>query len=210
MKAFTLALSLAVLSCNPAGTMSNQPDPNQPNDPNNPNNPSDMRPPGDPNTPDLREPIASIEAPLKNGTRLHNKYINGADGSVALGGGLYDTQLAVDCTFMLAEDGMQRCLPTGGYLISTNAFLDSSCTQKIGYSGKCFPAVKYILDSLTMTCGATNRIYNATELTTPPATVYFLSGTTCTGSPNPYGMYRIYSLGSAVAASQFVAGTPMN
>lgn len=203
MKSFTLALSLTLLSCNSG--MAN--DPNHPNDPNNPNNPNDLGQPNDPGKPDMRDPIASIEAPLKDGTRLHNKYINGADGSVALGGGLYDTQLKADCSFMIAEDGMLRCLPTGGYVM--NVFLDASCTRPLGYSPKCSPAIKYIVDTLSTNCGSLNRTYNATEITAP-AMVYNLVGATCVGYANSFTTYRLYSLGSALPASQFVAGTPMN
>lgn len=147
---------------------------------------------------------------LKSGTRLHHKLITAEDGSVAQATGLYDTQLSTDCSFQVSEDGMMRCLPFGAY-IQASVFLDVACTQAFATSSKCASPMKYVVDYSSLTCGMQNRVLNLTELTTPPTTIYYKALTgTCTQIPNTYNVYRMYSLGSAVAASTFVGGMEMN
>ncbi len=152
---------------------------------------------------------SSAGSALKNGSRLHNKYISASDGSLSPGSALYDTMLAVDCTFVQAEDSMLRCLPTGAFLQSTY-YVDAACTQLFAYSSKCAPALKYGVDYLSATCGQANRVYNLNELTTPPAQVYVKSGASCTATPNLFTVYRMYSFGSAVPAATFVLGSYVN
>ena len=66
-----------------------------------------------------------------SGSRLKARYASTPDGAKVFMG-WYDSQLNEKCTFMLAEDGNMRCLPSAAYeqIISSayeKAFLDSQC-----------------------------------------------------------------------------------
>lgn len=193
MQKTSILFALALITCG-------SPPSDDPNDPTNPNNPNN------PNNP--QNPLSGIESALKNGSRLRIKYINAEDGTVGLGGGYYDSQLATDCSFNTAEDGMLRCLPLQASVLSTY-FLDASCTQPLAFSEKCGPSHKYAYVSPTLGC-TQFRIVSVTELASPPTTLYTKNGLLCQSTPNPYATYRQYSVGSAVPAAQFVAGTMMN
>lgn len=146
---------------------------------------------------------------LKSGTRLRHKTIAAEDGTIAQATGLYDTQLSLDCSFQVSEDGMMRCLPFGAY-IQPQVYLDAACAQAFATSSKCAPAMKYVVDYSSLTCGMMNRVLNLTEITTPPATIYYKSATACSPLPNTYNVYRMYSLGSATPAATFAFGMEMN
>jgi hypothetical protein len=146
---------------------------------------------------------------LRSGTRLHHKMVTAEDGTVAALTGLYDTQLSTDCAFQVSEDGMMRCLPFGAY-IQASVFLDPGCTQAFATSSKCLPAMKYVVDYSSLTCGMLNRVLNVLEFAAPPATIYYKSATACTQIPNSYSVYRMYSLGTPAPASTFVGGMEMN
>ena len=148
------------------------------------------------------------DSQLKNGTRLRNKLINAEDGTIAMGTGLTDTQLNIDCAFALAEDGTMRCLPFGAFLQYTY-FLDNQCMQTFAYSSTCSPPVKYIADYSTNSCGK-NRVLGLVPIDAPPANVYYKNGANCVSIANGYSTYRMYSLGAAVSASMFVAGMAAN
>jgi hypothetical protein len=156
------------------------------------------------------EPVeATTTITLRHGSRLRHKLITAEDGAIAAGTGLYDTKLQSDCSFQVSEDGMMRCLPIGAY-IQPQLFLDVGCTQRFVTSSKCLPATKYVVDYSSVTCGAQNRELNLTELTTPPAMLYYQTATACSQLPNTYNVYRNYSLGTPAVASTFVGGMEMN
>jgi hypothetical protein len=193
MNKLLFVLGVVGLSCgNPAGT-----------DPIiDPNNPSD--------------PIADLDSSLKNGARLRNKYIVASDGTVALGGGLVDTQRSEDCAFALADDGKLRCLPTYPDVANLSAYYNnSSCTgNPIAYSASCEAPKKYVMQAAS-SCAASpvgSSLYALFEIT-PPATLYSKSGTTCTAVPNTIYTtatgYRVYTVGTPIPASKFVDGTVM-
>ncbi len=63
----------------------------------------------------------------KSGTRLRANLVGG-QGDAKLFTGWYDKTLKANCAFALAEDGQQRCLPSGAELGST--YSDSACTLR--------------------------------------------------------------------------------
>lgn len=166
----------------------------------------------DPNNP--LPPSADGSLALKNGSRLRNKRIVASDGTVALGAGLFDTQRSEDCSFSLADDGKMRCLPTYPNLATVSTYYDHpTCSGRpLALSSTCEPAKKYVIQ-YAPNCGSSataGSIASVTEIT-PPATLYSLSGTTCTAMTNTLFTaatgYRIYSIGAVVSAARFVDGT---
>ena len=157
---------------------------------------SDAAPPGN------DQGLTMLSEELKNGSRLHNKLVNGEDGSQSLIG-LYDTLLQEDCAFALAEDNQQRCLPTRVAGINTQYYYDAACTKPVAISDSCLPAVKYAR-TVDPACIKQQRIVAVSEIT-PPANIYISIGT-CSPTP-PMPIYRYYTVGASVPASQFVAGS---
>lgn len=162
----------------------------------------------DPNSPN--EPL------VKNGTRLRNKYIVASDGTITLGAGLIDTQRGEDCSFSLAEDGVLRCLPGEPNIAITSVYYNNATCggNPLAYSPNCESPKKYVQQGPS-NCGSINRgnrILTLSEIP-PPATLYSKSGSTCTSIPNTLYTaatgYRVYTLGAAVPATNFVEGTVM-
>jgi hypothetical protein len=70
---------------------------------------------------------------FQSGSRLRAKYLDGADGTKQFVT-WWDSQLQIDCSFQLASDNQQRCLPiqgdpqgAWGYLV----FSDTQCTVPV-------------------------------------------------------------------------------
>lgn len=130
MRKLILLVSFAAFACSTPGPGSG-PGPGP-----GPGPGSDAAPPGN------DQGLTMLSEELKNGSRLHNKLVNGEDGSQSLIG-LYDSLLQEDCAFALAEDNQQRCLPTRVAGINTQYYYDAACTKPVAISDSCLPAVKY-------------------------------------------------------------------
>lgn len=162
----------------------------------------DSNPGVDAASPGNDQGLTMLTEELKNGSRLHNKLVNGEDGSQSLIG-LYDTLLQEDCAFGLAEDNQQRCLPTRVASINLQYYFDAACTKPIAFSDSCLPAVKYAR-TVDPACSKQQRIVTVTEVS-PPANIYISVGV-CSSTPT-LPTYRYYTVGAPVAAIQFVAGS---
>lgn len=107
-----------------------------------------------------------------SGSRLRLKYLLGDDGS-QLFVGMYDSQLATDCAYGTASDGVTRCLPTAH---GTVGFLASGCSSTSGpqvmVTPSCFAPKYGVLASnghittdfgASISCAAavTNTVYSA-------------------------------------------------
>lgn len=196
MRTAALVLSLALVTC--SGSDGGPYDPANPNQPGSPSNPNDPGNPGD--------PLGTLTAPIKNGSRLRNKYIEATDGTVTLQIGLYDTQRNEDCSFVDAEDGQLRCLPLTGPSYVATVFVDSSCTIPLVFGPNCSAPAKTTYELITTAGCSRWRVRSISEIAMP-ANIYTKSGTMCTPTPNPYAGYRFYQAGNSIAPTEFVAGT---
>lgn len=157
----------------------------------------------------LTDPVPAAQADTtQSGSRLKAKYYVGSDGSKQFIG-WHDSMLNVDCAFVLASDGTTRCMPyyPEAALIATY-FSDSGCTQALALVATgCTPPI-YGSQSQAGMGGACatgfDRIlqvgaaYTGASYTGAPAS--------CIATPSP-SAYVLYSLGSEVAPSTFVAAT---
>jgi hypothetical protein len=66
----------------------------------------------------------------RSGTRLRARVTDAGDGARRFDG-WYDTQLETPCTFLLAADGVQRCLPTAGIVVGPPYYLDAACSVPV-------------------------------------------------------------------------------
>lgn len=159
--------------------------------------------------------------PDQSGTRLkvvHERW-NAEDGAQVTmpTNHFLDTKLNVDCNFQIAEDGVNRCLPTldwipglAGPYVNGTLFFDAACTQDAVSYPKC-ATPKYALQWVPGPAGVCVAVPRMHQLSTAltPAALYrkvpscaALSSTelavTLAGS-------NIYST-TAVAPTEFVKG----
>jgi hypothetical protein len=155
----------------------------------------------------LTDPVPSASADTnQSGSRLKVKYYAGADGSKAFAG-FYDTQLKADCFFGLAADGATRCIP-GTTVPLLGYYTDPGCTQPLlaTTAGCGQPTYATKTDTTACTTGATVHAFSV-GAPFSGTSVYFLSGTTCTGpSPTTSGV-AYFSVGGEVTPASLVAGT---
>lgn len=131
--------------------------------------------------------------PDQDGTRLRVVFhrFKGEDGArvTVPTNRFFDTTLGTECSFMLAEDDVLRCLPLpqlllpnvpdGSSFSGNNYFLDSACTQPIHTTPKCGgPAPAYVVE-----------IFEVQK---------------CAGRQRP----RVYKLGPVVVPSSLWVGGP--
>lgn len=142
----------------------------------------------------------------QSGSRIKMNVLSTPDGAKAFAG-WRDTELDVDCNFMLAGDGATRCLPvTDTYQVSPIYFADAACTIPAGLRSGCTgPEPRHILrypDTTTCPSGG-YRIHQAGARYT---TGYVRSGASCVAlTPSPTTAY--YALGAEVAPSTFQSAT---
>jgi hypothetical protein len=158
----------------------------------------------------LSHPVPDAKADgSQSGSRLKVKYMAGADGSRVPYGGLRDSMLNVDCSFLPAVDGTMRCFPIGGASASS-FFVDQNCTQLLAYIGKGCAKTPYATASAPSGGACTETRYRVFSVGAPfmGMTFYQLSNGICTGSPasNLSASYDLYAVGAEVPASTFVAG----
>ena len=138
-----------------------------------------------------------------SGTRLKNRYLQGDDGSKSLLG-FFDTTRNEACSFQVAEDGKQRCLPweSAAYF---GFFFDAACSERVAYSPQSCAGLKYAFDT-QFVCPYRMLMYDATEYT--PTQIFGGSATSCSKLTTipPYTYYRV---GAKIAATSFAGATVM-
>lgn len=77
----------------------------------------------------ITDPVPEAEA-AEDGERIINRYITTSDG-LKKAQGFWDTELEVECTFGVAEDGETRCLPVTSTANVSGYFSDSGCTVPV-------------------------------------------------------------------------------
>lgn len=158
----------------------------------------------------LTDPVSPANADPVSGARLKAKFRTGDDGSKEyLGNAWYDSGRNEDCSFALAADGKERCLPGapvtafGG--VATAVFKDAACSVPIYFvtniDPKCMKA-GFTVRVASSSCADTT--IHVVQVGAPLAGWYTLSNGVCTGGPwqgSPH--YE----GVEVAPSAFVSAT---
>jgi hypothetical protein len=163
----------------------------------------------------ILDPVPDAKADPKSGTRLKARMLVGEDGSRQWNYGWYDSQRGENCQFMLATDGVTRCLPFGGApaAAASGPFGDTGCSQPLvtatkpsacnGNTAKA-PKSAYKLGPL---CGGTYtyEMYNV-GAAYEGSMVYTGSPAACVGSAvTPTVAY--YYQGTLEPAASFVGAT---
>jgi hypothetical protein len=152
----------------------------------------------------------------ESGTRLRARYWTGSDGSRQFIG-WRDTGRNEDCAVGTASDGQLRCLPTlstgcsgtvatgmwAGYVYS-----DASCTiPAVAVNAESASTVQYVTSGASdSSTGCTRYVTTVYSVGDRAASVYTLSGATCSAYPMS-SAYVAFNLGAEVAPSSLVAMT---
>ncbi len=115
------------------------------------------------------------------------------------------------CTFTVAGDGQQRCLPGGA---AAAMYSDSTCSTPILAVPTGCTTPPYAVGTDVSTCTAApdaNHVYAVGAAAAPaPTALYMTSGTTCFSvGPAALG-FAYYSVGAEIAATSFVAASTMH
>jgi hypothetical protein len=136
-----------------------------------------------------------------SGARIRARYLDGDDGSKQFVG-WRDTQLGMDCTYLFAEDGEYRCLPSsilvGGY------FTDANCGQPAALVAKTCAVPQYasVVTTTTTCTGAVQYRGNLVGSAAPY--IYSWNGTCVDVTASLSSTYDAHVL-TTVLATQFVA-----
>lgn len=160
----------------------------------------------------LTDPVPEASAgPIQSGTRLKAKYYAGSDGSRSPLLTWYDSQRAEDCNWMVATDGVNRCLPTSYAMVVSGSsfYADASCTLVVAsVTTTCSASIpKYVMETGTAGCNGYRMFQIGAQFTGP--SVYLKSGTTCMAVAVTVGT-AYYGFGPEVPASSFVSATIQN
>lgn len=144
----------------------------------------------------------------RSGERIKARWLVGADGSRQFVG-WYDSELDVECSYVLAEDGQTRCVPVGP---STGSILmlysDAGCTsQVVGIESVCYSsAPKYAISVEGAVCPVTSGALRLGAEIDPAATpVYDGSPGSCSVANNlDTNDYNFY-VATPVPSADFVA-----
>jgi hypothetical protein len=144
-----------------------------------------------------------------SGSRLRAKYLLAADGAKEFNG-WHDSQLGVDCLFMIATDGQKRCLP---WYINAEYYSDASCTQLVTLTnklcGETAPTEYALINISDDICIAKFGAYQPTGAMLPSQpSLYENSGGMCKAAYASWETYyHAYILGPEIPPSSFVAAT---
>lgn len=170
---------------------------------------------------EILEPVPPVQAADRSGSRLKLRHVTGADGSrLDRPEVLRDTTLSIDCTFALASDGTQRCLPILSESSSSNVrFRDSGCQQRAIWVsapplGCTLTPPRYAFQQQVPPGCPSNdppvtRVYRVENLILPaPPNYYALTSQGfCQSYGAGSGSFAVYALSDEVPPSTFVQGT---
>lgn len=150
----------------------------------------------------MMNPVGDADAE-ESGSRIKAKRIVGADGSKQFEG-WYDTNLKVECSYLMMSDGKLHCIPE---YAATIGFSDSACTMPvIGLiiQGCPPPPIAGYISS-TLMCGYS---YAARTVGPPVSQSMYYSnfGGPCVSSPIS-SPFTVYATGAELPPSMFVAAT---
>jgi hypothetical protein len=137
----------------------------------------------------------------QSGSRIKMNVLTTPDGAKVFMGSR-DTMLNIDCVFMLAADGVTRCLPAFSNPIAFTPnpyFGDSSCTIPVAAMTGC-TAPTHVLEYPAQACPTGG--YRVFAVGAKYASAFIKSGTTCTAlTSSPSTTY--YAIGAEVSPSTF-------
>lgn len=143
---------------------------------------------------------------LTAGTRLKVRAIVGVDGARQQLG-FFDTMRMENCSFGVATDGTQRCMPFENNANESGYFADSQCAQRLfSIRQECTTTPRYGLRVLVTTCPYAYELHSLGPRVSPAPTMLFAqSGTNCVAT-TPVAGYQFFPSTGAVAPSGFVQG----
>jgi hypothetical protein len=164
-------------------------------------------PPGDKG--DKGDPGSAGGGSASSGSRIKMRVATGSDGSRQVLSSWWDSTLSTECSFMVASDGVERCVP--GTLSLLRYFTDSNCTQPIALWSVCSNPPAYVIQMEPDTsCSSAPRnkyrVYLVGTQVAEPASLYYLSGTTCQSTQKPSAT-NYYQRGAEVPAADLVSRT---
>jgi hypothetical protein len=116
--------------------------------------------------------------------------------------GWYDTQLTVDCEFLMTADGVTRCVPP---TVGLPAYFDAACTMRaVGLT--CDQAPRYVTFA-TPVCPQQleSTVYPVDANVSSTGGYYLLSGTTCSRIDD--ASITMFAVGPALPNSMFQSAT---
>lgn len=164
----------------------------------------------------LTDPVSPANADPVSRKRLKAKYRTGDDGSKEyLGNAWYDSGRNEDCSFALAADGKERCLPgkpvtdfvsiAGATVVANPAFKDAACSVPIFWITNIDPSCMqagFTVRVAASSCGAV--AWQVVQVGAPITEWYNLNAGVCSNYQNQ-GPTRYE--GIEVAPSAFVSAT---
>jgi hypothetical protein len=146
-------------------------------------------------------PTPSATDIYQDGTRLRLQVLSTADGATSPWPEFLDQQLATECSFSVAGDGQQRCMPADT-TIASDRYADTACTQPVLDIPASSIAPHYANKRDARGC-ATSSYYRVSSAHS--GTTYQNTTSTCVAAPvDPTHVY--YTL-APVAASAFESAT---
>lgn len=149
----------------------------------------------------------------RSGSRIKMRVLATPDGAKQFQG-WHDTQLDVDCGFLVAADNQTRCLPTQR-LLNLGYFADSSCMEPVyitvvgpGCSAPVFDS--YVVVQSAQPGGCTtyrDHVFDGASLHGGGVYTKNTEGACVEGTPPPPSTYPGYTVGAEVPASMFQAGS---
>jgi hypothetical protein len=158
---------------------------------------------------------ATVPPDWVSGSRLRARVQTAPDGAKAFVG-WYDSQLGINCTFGVATDGVERCLPDYSGATVSGYFSDMGCSTKLGqstYPCATSPQPSYATALVQLsTCSALdgyNDPYQRRVFSISGAyagTLYAGTPGSCNPVTSPPAGYVFYTLGAEVSSSTFAQG----
>jgi hypothetical protein len=153
----------------------------------------------------IGNPVPPAAADPQNGTRLKATFRTADDGSKEyIAGSWFDTQTQENCSFLLASDGKQRCLPEGA---PASTYSDAACSTPVIAVATGCTSPKYAITASASTCdaaGAGLHVFPVGAETTPTS-LYINTGSSCFSLGPPTTGMSYYAVGAEIAASSFLA-----
>lgn len=141
----------------------------------------------------------------QSGSRIKMNVLTTPDGAKVFMGSR-DTMLNIDCSFVLAADGVTRCLPAFSNPIAFTPnpyFGDSACTIPVAQTTSCTTPT-HILQYPAPACPTGG--YRVLAVGAKFTTAFVKSGTTCTAFTSSPGV-TYYASGAEIAPATFQSAT---
>ncbi|WP_437854015.1 DUF7481 family protein [Sorangium sp. So ce363] len=160
------------------------------------------------------DPVPDASADPVSGSRLKARYRTTADGAKVYDPSRwFDSERRETCSFFIATDGQERCIPgfgDGAAIYQDNVFADSSCTQAVAFSltKGCAPKYAYQTFQANTACEPSARIrLFSVGARLNPTSIYTVDSTGACKAQTPTAAFDYFPLGDEIPPSSFVATT---